>query len=118
MECIMFSQLWADTDFINIFQMAAQLSQLHLCNYSSFPNGLRLYVFSYLYQVLLGLLFLFHFLYIHTQILCVATYNVSSGIFHTFLMIKCSFSEEGSNDSMSLRDVAHVGSNNALKSLP
>lgn len=98
--------------------MAAQLSPLHLCNYSSFPNDLRLYVFSYLYQVMLGLLFLFHFVYIHTQMLCVATYNVSSGIFHTFLMIKCSYSEEGSNDSVSLRDAAHVGLNNTLKSLP
>lgn len=114
----MFSWLWADSDFINIFQMAAQLSQLHLCNYSSFPNGLRLYVFSYLYQVMLRLLFLFRFLYIHTQILCVATYIVSSGIFRTFLMIKCSYSEEGSNDNMSLRDAAHVGSNNTLKRLP
>lgn len=38
---ILFHWSWTGSDFINIFQMATQVSQLHLTNYSSLPNGLR-----------------------------------------------------------------------------
>lgn len=96
------------------FQMATYLSQLHLCNYLSFPNGLRLCIFSCLHQVILGLSITFtFFLYIHTRILSVATYMSSRA--HSTLRISFSYFEKGSNDS---RDVANMWPNNALKNLP
>lgn len=73
------------------FQMATQLFQQHLCNYSSFPNGLRFCIFfPYMWSYFLDFqfCFFFFFLYIHTLILRVAIYNVILGTFHNFLMIK------------------------------